>query len=68
MFPEDAEAGLVEIALNRISEGIRSVLAPRGYGAAVQVSHLMIVPTDFQEKMFEVYTIQYLEKALHSTT
>lgn len=58
----DAEAeGAAVLA---IRDGVLAVLGPRGLGARVRVTDLLIHPIDFVATKFRDYTIRYLESAL----
>ena len=58
----DAEAE--KAAVLAIREGVLAVLGPRGLGARVRVTNLLVHPIDFVARKFRDYTIRYLERAL----
>ncbi len=62
--PEDAYPGEVDAAREAIQRGPEKVLQPRGQGAIIRVSGVVIHPVDFKSWAFERYTAEALERLL----
>jgi hypothetical protein len=62
--PSDSDPDLIEAARKAIQEGAVQVLEPRGQGAFIKVTRLVIHIIDFKESAFTRYTVRELEKLI----
>lgn len=58
--PRDAEPEAVARAAQAIRAGAETVLRPRGLGAIIRVSRLVVHPIDFKPREFERHTAEEL--------
>src|SRR5687768_15504966 len=62
--PSDSDPELIEMARLAILQGAEHVLVPRGHGATIRVSRLVINPIDFKPYRFMAFTAEELERLL----
>lgn len=65
-IPADPFPEWVEAATASIQAGITAVLKPLRLEASAHINRLVIHPFDFKPRMYEMYTIEYFQKALRS--
>lgn len=63
-YPQDADAELVQRAKDSIRRGAETVLHPRGEGASIRLSRLVIHPVDFKPSRFEQFTAEEFRRIL----
>ena len=61
---EHDDEAVVQLAENAIRRGAEHALSPRGLGAKIRVSNIVIHPVDYKPRMYEFFTAFALEELL----
>lgn len=63
-MPMEADPEDLEAACRAILQGVTEVLAPRGLGAHLKVTRLLLHPVDFRAEQFRIQTVRALSQLL----
>jgi hypothetical protein len=68
VYPCDADPEAIASAADAIRLGAQRVLQPRGLGAIIRVSHLVVHPIDFKPGRFERHTAEELGRLVEAAS
>ena len=66
IYPRNADPESVALAAEAIRSGAERVLRPRGLGAIIRVSRLVVHPIDFKPGRFERHTAEELGRLVEA--